>query len=214
MRIDVIAKLFLVAAVLSLALLASRQRTFAQDDYQYSPDTSKYRIPATRARAIITGRATQALLAIKNFDLLKLSDMVHPRKGVRFSEYAWIDWDDKRLSRQQLRNLARRDRREVWFTADEAGTPMRMTTREYFRKHLYEHDYLKASRVTYNTQHKRSNTIPNVLDFFPRAIVVEYYEPDPVDPVNERGWPTLWLAFEKVGSQWYLVGVVKDSPTM
>jgi hypothetical protein len=87
-----------------------------------------------------------------------------------------------------------------------------MTGREYLSKYVYEYDYLKASRISYNSQHKRSNTIPNVLDFYPRAIVVEYYEPNS-DP-NERGWDTLWLVFERMGNRWYLVGIVKDTPTI
>lgn len=203
----------LIAVIFQTALLISAPVASAQEnDYQYTPDTSKYRIPAERAKAIITPRAREVLLAIKSLDMLKLSDFVHPRRGVRFSTFAWVDYDDKRLSKWQVRNLATRDQRSVWFTADEAGTPMRMTARDYFRKYLYEHDYLKASRVSYNTQHKRTNTIPNVLDFYPRAIVVEYYEPNP-DP-NERGWDTLWLVFEQMGREWYLVGVVKDSPTI
>ncbi|HEX8749123.1 MAG TPA: hypothetical protein VF717_18245 [Pyrinomonadaceae bacterium] len=192
------------------APLASAQQQ--EDDYQYTPDTSRYRIPAERAKAIITPRATEVLMAIKNRDMRRLSDFVHPGRGVRFSTYAWVDRTDKWLSRRQVRNLAVRDPRSVWFTLDEAGTRMRMTAREYLSKYVYEHDYLKASRVSYNTQHKRSNTIPNVLDFYPRAIVVEYYEPSR-DP-NEKGWDTLWLVFEKLGSICYLVGVVKDSPTI
>lgn len=203
----VAAAIFLVTLSGSAPLARARQ-----DDYQYTPDTSKFRIPAARAREIITPKATEVLLAIKNLDMRRLSDFVHPGRGVRFSTYAWVDRDDKWLSRRQVRSLSVRDARSVWFTADEAGTPMRMTAREYLSKYVYEHDYLKASRVSYNTQHKRSNTIPNVLDFYPRAIVVEYYEPN-TDP-NERGWDTLWLVFEKLGRDWYLVGVVKDTPTI
>jgi hypothetical protein len=202
----------LFAAALCLTAIEPYLVRAQDEDYEYTKDTSRYRIPAVRAKGIISSRATEVLLAIKNLDYRKLSTLVHPQKGVRFSAFAWVGADDKRLSRQQVRNLALRDTRSVWYTNDEAGTLARMTAREYLSKHLYDHDYLKASRVSYNTQHKRSNTIPNVLDFYPRAIVVEYYEPNR-DP-NERGWDTLWLVFEKMGSRWYLVGVVKDTPTI
>lgn len=202
----------LVIAIFSASLLTLPPRAFAQDDYEYSKDTSKYRIPAARAKPIIEGRAREVLLAIKNRNMQRLSELVHPGKGVRFSMYSWIDRGDRWLSKQQVRNLFKRDRRSAWFEADESEMKMRMTAREFFSKYLYDNDYLKASRVSYNTQHKRTNTIPNVLDFYPRAIVVEYYEPS-TDP-NERGWDTLWLVFEKMGNAWYLVGVVKDSPTI
>lgn len=207
------ATMLLAAAMCLMVLLIQPTNARAQrDDYEYTKDTSRYRIPAARAKAIISSRASEVLLAIKNLDMRRLSALVHPQKGVRFSAFAWVGADDKRLSRRQVRNLAARDTRSVWYMNDEAGTAARMTAREYLSKHVYEHDYLKASRVSYNTQHKRSNTIPNVLDFYPRAIVVEYYEPNS-DP-NERGWDTLWLVFEKMGNEWYLVGVVKDTPTI
>lgn len=212
MSMRVIAVLFMVAAIVSTALTVQTPSASAQEDYEYSKDTSKYRIPAARAKGIIEARAREVLLAIKNQDMQKLSDFVHPQKGLRLSTYSWIDLDDRRLSKQQVRNLFKNNRPSVWFKADESGKPMRMTAREYFSKYVYEQDYLKASRVSHNTQHKRSNTIPNVLDFYPRAIVVEYYEPNS-DP-NERGWDTLWLVFEKMGNEWYLVGIVKDSPTI
>jgi hypothetical protein len=213
MSMRVTAILLAVAAMIPAALTVSTPGASAQqEDYEYSKDTSKYRIPASRAKGIIDARAREVLLAIKNLDMRKLSGFVHPQKGVRFSSYAWVDRKDKWLSKPQVRNLLKNDRRSVWLEADEAGTAMRMTAREYFTRYIYEKDYLKASRVSYNTQHKRSNTIPNVLDFYPRAIVVEYYEPS-LDP-NERGWDTLWLVFEQSGNEWYLVGVVKDSPTI
>ena len=213
MSMHVTAMLFLIAAIFPAALVARTPDVPAQqEDYEYSKDTSKYRIPAARARGIIEARDRAVLLAIRNQDMRKLSELVHAQKGLRLSTYASVDRQDRRLSRQQVRGLFRNDRPSVWFTADEAGTPMRMTAREYFSKYVYERDYLKASRVSYNTQHKRSNTIPNVLDFYPRAIVVEYYEPNPAP--NERGWNTLWLVFEKMGNEWYLVGIVKDTPTI
>lgn len=213
MNMRATAILLMVVAIIAAALTVQTPCASAQqEDYEYSKDTSKYRIPAPQARGIIEARAREVLLAIKNLDMLKLSGFVHPQEGVRFSSYAWVDRKDRWLSKPQVRALLKRDRRAVWLTADEAGTPMRMTAREYFTKYLYERDYLKASRVSYNTQHKRSNTIPNVLDFYPRAIVVEYYEPS--SDRNERGWDTLWLVFEKSGAEWYLVGVVKDSPTI
>ena len=208
--------IFAVAATATTSLSSLTHWTaralIQQEDYEYSKDTSKYRIPAERARGIIEARARETLLAIKNRDTRKLSEIVHPQKGLRLSAYAWVDNEDRKLTREQVRNLFRRDRPSVWFRADESGQSMRMTAREFFSKYIYDNDYLKASRVSYNTQHKRGITIPNVLDFYPRAIVVEYYEPDP-DP-NQRGWDTLWLVFEQAGNSWHLVGIVKDTPTI
>lgn len=183
------------------------------NEYEIIPDQfAKSRIPAAQAKAIIDGRARAVLQALKDLDLVKLSTFVHPQKGVRFSTYAGVSPSDKRLSRAQLRSLARRDRRALWFVDDDWNRPMRMTTREYLRKYVYDHDYLRASRVSYNTQYIHTYVVPTVLNFYPHAIVVQYYEPNL--GTKEESWNSLWLVFEKVDDTWYLLGIVKDTPAL
>ncbi len=209
-----IAPLLFISIIFILSLSVLPQSASAQEESIYEKDPSpRTRPAAAQAKKIIEARARDVLVTIKNKEMQRLATFVHPQRGVRFSTYSWVDRDDKWLSKRQVAALAKVDRRSVWFEADEAGTRMRMTAREYFEKWLYDRDYLKAREVTYNTQHKRSNTIPNVLGFYPRAIVVEYYDPA-TDPETEQRWDTLWLVFEKLGKEWYLVGVVKDSPTI
>lgn len=192
---------------------ASAQEQQTYDEYEFIPDPfPKSRIPAAQAKAIIDGRAREVLQALKDLDLVKLSTFVHPQKGVRFSTYAGVSPSDKRLSSAQLRSLARRDRRALWFVDDDWNRPMRMTTREYLRKYVYDHDYLKATRVSYNTQYIHTYVVPTVLAFYPHAIVVQYYEPNL--GTNEESWNSLWLVFEKVGNEWYLIGIVKDTPAL
>lgn len=206
-----------LVAILIAALLLSAafmQRAAAQGS---SDDAPLYSLSPAQAKLITEVRARQIMLALKNKDMQRLSAFVHPRKGVRFSPYVYVDTKMTRvLSRRQLTSLYRSRQRLVWGEADGSGEPIRMTFRKYFSQYVYRLDLLSDKEPTYNPERRYSgNTIDNLLKVYPRSIIVVYGHEGTTGPEGgAMDWQSLYLIFEQMGREWYLVGIANDEWTV
>lgn len=198
-------KIFFIIAALSTALLIDAQSATAQ--------TSVARPSATEAKRIIAARSLSVVRALKQRDMRRLSGFVHPDKGLRVSPYVYVQSSDRVFTRWQVANLFRSNRRYLWGEADGTGDPIRATARQFFTRFIYDRDFLRAREVNYNTVKGRGNTINNILEFYPRAIAVEYYLPGTDPRYSGMDWRGLWLIFEQKGKDWYLVGLASDEWT-
>lgn len=209
--------MLLVTAIVPASLTIATPYVIAQEDYEYSKDTSKYRLPPAQAKKIIERRAREVMLALKNRDMQKLSIFVDPQKGVRFSPYVYVDRKTARvLSRRQVINLYRSRQRFLWGEEDGSGEPLRLTFRQYFKLYVYRQDLLTANQASYNPEKPQNgSTVNNLWDVYPRSIIVGYHH-DGVTAPRGGGmdWQSLYLVFEKAGKTWYLVGIVNDEWTV
>jgi hypothetical protein len=171
------------------------------------------RLSPAEAKRTIAARSLEVLRAIRQRDMRRLSAFIHPDKGLRFSPYIYVQAGDRVLTRWQVSNLLRNNRRYLWGEEDGTGDPIRLTARQFFSRYIYDKDFLRAREVNYNTVKGRGNTINNILDFYPRAITVEYYLPGANPRYDGMDWGSLWLVFEQKGAQWYLVGIASDEWT-
>lgn len=174
------------------------------------------KLPPPEAKRVIAVRAKQVISALKAKNMARLSTFVHPRKGTRFSPYAYVTpGEDLVFTRKEVRGLWTSKRRYEWGAYDGSDDPIRMTFRAYYRLFVYDHDYSRAKRTGYNDQLMGSgNTLNNIADIYASAIVVEYHFPGFDPQYGGLDWTSLWLVFEKQGSEWYLVGVVHDEWTI
>lgn len=200
-----------IAAILSTVLLIDARSTMAQTMSEAA--TPAGRLTPAAAKKIIAARSQQVLRAIRRRDIRQLSSFVHPTKGLRFSPYVYVQQGDRMFTRWQVGTLFRNNRRYLWGEQDGSGDPIRLTARQFFNRYIYDKDFLRARAVNYNTVAGRGNTTNNVLDFYPQAITVEYYLPGTNPRYGGMDWGSLWLVFEKMGNQWYLVGLVSDEWT-
>ena len=179
-------------------------------------DTS--RLPPNKAEQTIARRARQVLVFLKSRNIAGLSTFVHSRKGLRFSPYHSVNLQkggDRVFTKGQVKGLLANKKRYLWGEDDGSGDPIRLTFAGYHRKFLYDHDYLRARDVTYNSDRLSSgNLINNIRESYPAAIIVEYHFPGFQEKYGGMDWTSLWLVFEKQGSEWYLVGLVHGEWTI
>jgi len=157
------------------------------------------------AQKNIEYRAEETILAIKNKDAEKLSNIIHPDKGVRFSPYSHINTDsDIIFSASQFLNFFQNNKIYLWGAYDGSGLPINLTPAEYYNKFIYDVDFAAAPEIGYNQTISKGNIINNIFEAYPGATIVEYYFSG-FDPKYEgMDWRSLDLVFENG----YLVGVV------
>jgi hypothetical protein len=168
------------------------------------------------SQRIIAGRARQIILLLKAGNIAKLSTFVHPQKGVRFSPYASVlPEEDRLVTRKQLVQMWASTKRYKWGGYDGSGDPIWLSFKKYHRRFIFDHDFSRAKSVTYNPETmSHGNTPNNIRAIYPQAIAVEYYLPGFDSKLSGMDWSSLWLVFEKQGSDWYLVGIVHDEWTI
>lgn len=172
-------------------------------------DTEEY------IKSIIEERAMDVLKAIKNYDLEKLSDAVHPDKGVRFTPYTFVDVErDLVFTAEEVKNLANDTKTYLWGYYDGSGDPMNLKFQEYYEKFIYDADFVNAEQTGYNKTLSYGNAIDNSAEVYKNSIIVEYYFSG-IDPKYEgMDWRSLKLVFEKKNDVWYLVGIIHGQWTI
>jgi hypothetical protein len=173
-------------------------------------------ISSKQAQQIIAARARQVILALKSGNVGGLSRFIHPRKGLRFSPYHSVEKDRNLVfTRGRIKYLTTSRNRYLWGEEDGSGDQIRLTYAAYHKQYVYDHDYSRAKQVTYNSETLSSgNLINNIRESYPAAIIVEYHFPGFEEKYGGMDWTSLWLVFEKQGSEWYLVGLVHGEWTI
>ena len=169
---------------------------------------------AQTEKAQVLAQSKKVVAALKNKDMKTLATFVHPTKGVRFSPYGYVDAEnDLIFKRSQIPSLMLERRAYVWGGADGTGDEINLGFPAYFNKFVYDKDFARAPQIVYNRIAKQGNTIVNVAEAYKNAKFVEYHFPG-TRKNDGMDWGSLSLVFEKVGAEWFLVGVSHDQWTI
>jgi len=173
-------------------------------------------LSSPEAERIIAGRARQVILSLKARNVSKLSTFVHPQKGVRFSPYASVLPDEDRVvKKNQLAQMWASKKRYKWGEYDGSGDPIWLTLQKYYGRFIFDHDFSRAKDIAYNPGSMSHGNTPNTIrEHYPQSIAVEYHFSGFEQKFDGMDWSSLWLVFEKRGSEWYLVGIVHDEWTI
>lgn len=111
-------------------------------------DDSPWNDSQDNIKGIIKKRSMDVLKAIKKYDLKRLADAVHPDKGVRFSPYGYVDVENHLVfTAEKVKNLATDSKTYLWGYYDATGQPINLTFENYYRKFIYDVDFVNAEQV-------------------------------------------------------------------
>lgn len=166
-------------------------------------------------KTIIEKRALEVLGYIRDYDLENLSMAVHPEKGVRFTPYGYVDVDkDLLFNQDEIKGFASDSTKYLWGSYDGTGDPIELTFKDYWKRFIYDEDFVNAKETGYNKRLGQGNSLDNSAKVYKNAIIVEYHFPG-FDPQYEgMDWRSLRLVFEKSGDTWYLIGIIHDQWTI
>jgi hypothetical protein len=151
--------------------------------------------------------------ALKDKDMVRLSQYVQPQLGLRFSPYASVKDTDQVLPPDKIAGLMADSTVYTWGAYDGSGEPIDLTFADYYSKFVYDVDFANAPQLALNHRLGVSTTTDNSVEFYPTAMIVEYYFPGFEPQLDGMDWRSLRLVFMENNSTWYLVGIIHDQWT-
>lgn len=153
-------------------------------------------------------------LSIENKDMEQMSKFVHPIKGLRFSNYGYVDIkNDVVVSKDEMNNFLHKEYEFRYFDELDDMPSFKESGLDYFNKRIYFSDFSQA-KLGYNKRVELENypTLPgNHFDVYKNAVIIElYFEnhfPEQLD------WKIIRFVFECYNNDWLLVGIVNDEWT-
>ncbi len=180
-----------------------------------APQSTVVVIPPTPllTEQAILDLAAQVMVALKDKDMLKLSGLADPKSGLRFSPYAAVQEKDQVFPVDKLAGVFNDSTVYNWGSFQATGEPLDLTFTDYYARFIYDVDFASAPQVSLNHRLGISTTMDNAAEFYPGAMIVEFYFPG-FDPALEgMDWRSLRLVFMQENNTWYLVGIIHDQWT-
>ncbi len=162
----------------------------------------------------ITNLSRRVVVALKQKDMKMLAASVHPKKGLRFSPYGFINKaTDLVFKKSQIKDLKNSRKVYNWGDYDSADEAIKSKFSDYYAEFVYDKNFANAPNTGYNKIIGQGNTLINLGNLYPNAKFVEYNFAG-TEKYGTMDWKSLRLIFEKQGSRWYLVGISHDGWTI
>lgn len=206
-----------IASCLTLIIATTGCQSSAESSItvaNQSTGSSSVPVVSDISQQTLKQQALRIQRALANNDFARITDDIHPTRGVRFSMYAYVHLDkDKIFSREQFSQYLNESKvRFTWGDLDGTGDLLIIPLPEYLDTWI-DAKKLNDARITVNTFESRGNMINNVNDAYPKSDVVDFYYKgsDKYDGINWRG---MRLVFDEYQGKRYLVGIVNDRWTV
>lgn len=167
------------------------------------------------AQSIIEKTSTAVIEALRNKDADKISEFVHPTKGVRFTPYTYISLEqDLVFTKDAVTEFFTDKKTYYWGHYDGTGLDIKLTPTEYYKQFIYSHDFINAEKIGYNKVLSSGNMLENQFEIYEDSIIVEYYFSGFNPDYAGFDWRSLRLVFEEYEGSWRLVGVISNQWTI
>lgn len=165
--------------------------------------------------SVLTSLTKEVLTIFRDKEYSKLDSLIHPEEGVRFSPYASISPDDKKFSRDAFNKLVttNKNKKINWGTYDGSGDPIYLTPAEYFKKFVYDANFVHPEKYDINNFIKTGNSVNNLKNRYEGSDFTESYFSGS-KKYGGMDWKSVRLVFKQINGKYYLVGIVHDQWTI
>lgn len=176
--------------------------------------TSATPISTDISQQTLKQQALRIQRALANKDFARITDDIHPTRGVRFSMYAYVRPEsDKVFNRAQYAQyLQQSDIRFTWGEKDGTGdlliTPLPTYLDTWVDGKKFNDVNISVNKITNN-----GNSINNLKDIYQNSDVVEFYYKG-TEEYAGMDWRVLRLVFDEYKGKRYLVAIINDQWTV
>ncbi|EJL71696.1 hypothetical protein [Chryseobacterium populi] len=155
----------------------------------------------------------EILKTLKDKDYKKFAECIHPKKGIRFSMYAFVDpKNDKQFSKEAFEKYYPGKTLFTWGSHDGSGDPYKETIKNYLGKWVFSKDFTVSS-YSLNKFQGGGNSLNNLQEIYPKHDFTENYIKG-TEKYGEMDWKALRFVFEEFQGTYYLIAVVNDQWTI
>lgn len=153
--------------------------------------------------------------ALVNKDFSRITNDIHPTRGVRFSMYAYIRPEtDKVFSRgQYAQYLQQSNIRFTWGEKDGTGDLLITPLPDYLSNWVAASAFDQNAEISINSSKAMGNSINNLNKIYQNSDFVEFYS-NGSEKYSGMDWRAMRLVFEEYQGKRYLVAVINDQWTV
>lgn len=150
---------------------------------------------------------------LKTKDYEKFAQYIHPKNGVRFSMYGYVQSEkDKVFTKEDFQKYIGTEIKFTWGEKDGTGDLLQMSLRNYLEKWVFL-KYFSIGEMFINETGNNGNTINNIKVVYPNSIFTENYLKGTKE-YSEMDWNSLRLVFEEYEGELFLVGIINNRWTI
>lgn len=205
-----------VGGALALALAATGCQSSAESNIatpNQSNGHSSTPVVSDISQQTLKQQALRIQRALANKDFARITNDIHPTRGVRFSMYAYVRPEtDKVFSREQFAQYLQQSKiRFTWGEKDGTGDLLVTPLPTYLDTWIDASKFNNASISINEFQHS-GNMINNLKKIYPNSEVVEFYHKGS-EEYSGMDWRIMRLVFEEYQGKRYLVAIVNEQWT-
>lgn len=205
----------IIATFLLLANCKKEDRSYTKENFTTFPDS----IDIVKNDSIVLNKEDvlkklndEILESLNSKNYAQFSQFIHPKKGVTFSMYSYVEEDDKKFSRSDFERYISTNTKFTWGEQDGTGDLLVVPIREYLEDHTYTKDFTK-SKYYFNEFKGSGNSINNIKKTYPDLNFTENYIAGS-EKYGGMDWKSLIFVWEKLNDKYYIVAMVKNSWTI
>lgn len=166
-------------------------------------------------QTIISELTDKISTLLKNNDLDKFAEFIHPIKGLRFTAYAQVDTvHDIKLLPNDFKNNLKSNNKLHWGIYDGSGDSIVLNIPNYFKEFVYNADFLHAEKKNFNKIESGGSIPSNLVQVYKNNPFVECYFSAIDKQFEGLDWCALQYVFEKHENTYYLVGIIHNQWTI
>jgi len=206
-----------IGGFLTLTLLATGCQSSVESDVTPSNQTNinaSTSVVSDMSQQTLKQQALRIQRALANKDFDRITNDIHPTRGVRFSMYAYVRPEtDKVFSREQYAQYLQQSKtRFTWGEKDGTGDPLVEPLPTYLDTWVNGATFNNAS-ISLNEFKNNGNSINNLKKIYQTSDVVEFYYKGS-DEYDGMDWRVLRLVFDDYQGKRYLVAIINDQWTV
>lgn len=205
--------LLLVLAIIFFAVACKSKSTKKEEPVVTTISAADSALLKQQRDSALLSLTKDVLTVIKNKNYDSLALFIDPVNGVRFSPNAFVDTSSDKVFKAETfkkEATAKKQQKLTWGEYDGSGDPISLTIDEYFKKFVYDVDFLAPETRKVNEFIGGGNSQNNLLAVYDSCDFTESHFSGFDKKLDGMDWRSLRLVFKMKDGKYFLVGVIHD----